>query len=129
NCQKRQARSFIARTTHCYLANRCATDQIITGPARGEAARRFRAPARRNCGPRGILRAMELVTRQLTEKQARFVEAYLNGRNITGAATDAGYSGSTASQIGSALLRQPHIQNAIQAGVRHALAMDAPLAR
>ena len=58
--------------------------------------------------------AMELVTRQLTEKQAGFVEAYLNGRrNITGAAIDAGYSESTASQIGSALLRTPHVQAAV----------------
>jgi phage terminase small subunit len=72
---------------------------------------------------------MQLVTRNLTEKQARFVEAYVNGRNITGAAIGAGYSEVTASQIGSALLRVPHVQAAVQAGVRHALALDAPLAR
>jgi phage terminase small subunit len=72
---------------------------------------------------------MQLATRQLTPKQAAFVEAYVNGRNITGAAIDAGYSESTASQIGSALLKTPHVQAAVQAGVRHALALDAPLAR
>jgi phage terminase small subunit len=72
---------------------------------------------------------MQLTTRRLTEKQVRFVEAYVNGRNITDSAIDAGYSESTASQIGSALLRIPHVQAAIQAGVRHALALDAPLAR
>jgi phage terminase small subunit len=70
-----------------------------------------------------------LATRNLTERQSRFVEAYVNGRNITGSAIDAGYSESTASQIGSALLKVPHIQAAVQAGVRHALALDAPLAR
>jgi terminase small subunit-like protein len=90
-----------------------------------------------NCGKRtrphaarDIIRGMQqLATRQLTSKQAAFVEAYVNGRNITGAAIDAGYSESTASQIGSALLRVPHVQAAIHASVRHALAMDAPMAR
>ena len=52
--------------------------------------------------------------RALTARQSRFVEEYLrNGGKQTRAAVDAGYAEGTAPDMGSRLVRLPHIQQAI----------------
>ena len=51
---------------------------------------------------------------KLTEKQRRFAEEYLLDLNATQAAIRAGYSESTASQIGYRLIQQCSVQKEIQ---------------
>lgn len=51
----------------------------------------------------------------LTDKQRAFVQSYVKTFNATQAATDAGFSAKTAGQIGFNLLKQPQIQEALQA--------------
>ena len=53
--------------------------------------------------------------RQLTERQRRFVEAYLVCRNASQAARDAGYSPDSAGSWGPTLLRRSHIAAALRA--------------
>lgn len=51
----------------------------------------------------------------LTEQQAAFaVNVVTNGGNVSKAAREAGYSAKTATQIGSHLMRKPHVIAAIQ---------------
>ena len=52
--------------------------------------------------------------RKLTERQQRFVEAYLVSRNATQAARDAGYSPDSAGSWGPTLLRRTHIVAALR---------------
>ncbi|HEY1736225.1 MAG TPA: terminase small subunit [Methylovirgula sp.] len=52
--------------------------------------------------------------RKLTERQQRFVEAYLVTRNASQAARDAGYSPDNARSWGPTLLRRPHIVAALR---------------
>lgn len=53
---------------------------------------------------------------ELTPRQQRFVQEYLQDHNGTQAAIRAGYSAKTAKQQGSRLLAEPHIQAAVRAG-------------
>ena len=53
--------------------------------------------------------------RELTERQRRFVDAYLLSRNARQAARDAGYSPARAGMTGSDLLKRPHIVAALRA--------------
>ena len=54
------------------------------------------------------------MSRKLTERQQRFVEAYLVSRNATQAARDAGYSPDSAGSWGPTLLRRTHIVAALR---------------
>ena len=51
---------------------------------------------------------------ELTTKQQRFVEEYINHYNATKAANSAGYSEKTARSIGCELLTKPYIRSAIK---------------
>lgn len=55
------------------------------------------------------------MARELTAKQARFVEEYLIDLNATQAAIRSGYSARTAEWIGPQLLGKSHVATAIQA--------------
>lgn len=57
---------------------------------------------------------LEVITLALTAKQQRFVEEYLIDLNATQAAIRAGYSESTAKEMGYENLTKPHIQEKIQ---------------
>lgn len=50
---------------------------------------------------------------KLTEKQQRFVEAYIETGNATKAALMAGYSKKTAYSIGNENLKKPEINNVL----------------
>jgi len=52
--------------------------------------------------------------RELTIKQRRFIEEYINDYNATRAAISAGYSEKTARSIGCELLTKPDIRKAIK---------------
>lgn len=54
------------------------------------------------------------MSRPLTERQRRFVEAYLVSRNASQAARDAGYAWPRAHKYGSELLRLPHVAAALR---------------
>ncbi len=56
--------------------------------------------------------------KELTPKQARFVDEYLVDLNATAAARRAGYSARTAHSIGEENLRKPEIQEAVQARMK-----------
>lgn len=58
----------------------------------------------------------EIVLRELTAKEARFVAEYLIDLNATQAAIRAGYSERTATSIGSENLTKPHVIAAIEVG-------------
>jgi phage terminase small subunit len=66
----------------------------------------------------------------LTAMQSRFVRAYVQNGDGNGcrAARDAGYSPSSSAVIGSRLLRNPNVQQAMMSEVRSALAASAPIA-
>ena len=53
--------------------------------------------------------------RPLTERQRRFVDAYLVSRNAAQAARDAGYSPARAAMSGSEQLKKPHVAAALRA--------------
>ena len=53
--------------------------------------------------------------RSLTERQRRFVDAYLVSRNAAQAARDAGYSPARAAMSGSEQLKKPHVVAALRA--------------
>lgn len=57
---------------------------------------------------------MHTTSRQLSDKQNRFVEEYLVDLNATSAAARAGYSKISSGKIGSQLLAKTRIQNEIQ---------------
>jgi hypothetical protein len=50
----------------------------------------------------------------LTPKQQKFVTGYLEGKSVTVAATDAGYSPTTAARGATELLRSPRVRSVIQ---------------
>lgn len=56
----------------------------------------------------------------LTPKQQKFVTGYLTGKPITAAATDAGYSPTTAARGATELLRSPRVRSVIQAAMDNA---------
>lgn len=64
----------------------------------------------------------------LTVKQQRFVQGYLSGKTITAAATEAGYSPSTAARGATELLRSPKVRTAIQTALEAAGITDERLA-
>ena len=67
--------------------------------------------------------------RELTTKQAAYVEAYVdNGGHGTNAATTAGYSKTSAASESSRLLRNPLIQQEIQKRMIMELGLSAPAA-
>lgn len=66
------------------------------------------------CGARPVASRV----RQLTPKQARFVQEYLVDLNATQAAIRAGYSERTAYRIGADLLQKTSLQNAIEAALK-----------
>ncbi len=73
------------------------------------------------------------MSRSLTERQRRFVDAYLLTRNARQAARDAGYSAARAGMTGSELLKKPNILAALRArgldpprGVHPATQIRAP---
>ena len=55
-----------------------------------------------------------MADRDLTDKQAAFVDEYLVDMNATAAALRAGYSETSARQMGSENLSKPYIKKAIQ---------------
>lgn len=55
---------------------------------------------------------------KLTPKQAQFVKEYLVDLNQTAAAIRAGYSERTANEMAVALMKKPHIQEAIQQAMK-----------
>jgi phage terminase small subunit len=74
--------------------------------------------------------------RPLTERQQRFVEAYLVSRNATQAARDAGYSPHSAGSWGPTLLRRAHIADALRErgvdppkGIHHATQVRKQMVR
>ncbi len=64
----------------------------------------------------------------LTEQQRRFVDHYVQTANAAEAARQAGYSEHTARQQAYYLLRKPHIQAAVNEGVKSQMARYAPAA-
>ena len=74
--------------------------------------------------------------RKLTERQRRFVEAYLVSRNATQAARDAGYSPRSAPVGGPTLLRRAYIADALRErgldppkGIHHATQLRKKMVR
>lgn len=57
-----------------------------------------------------------MIKRKLTAKQERFTDEYLVDLNVTQAAIRAGYSPRSAGQTGHHLMKNPQIQQRIQAG-------------
>lgn len=67
---------------------------------------------------------------QLNDRQQLFVRHYLATMNGTRAAREAGYSEKSAAQMASALLRNPKIRDAVDAGLRErAMGADETVAR
>ena len=70
------------------------------------------------------------MTTELTNKQALFIEHYLQCWNATEAAKRAGYSEKTAYSIGSATLKKVEVQNAVRARISEvAMGADEVLLR
>lgn len=70
----------------------------------------------------------ELATRNLTDKQSRFIRFMAESGDSTGAVMRAGYEAANPAQIAWELLRVPHILAALQNEVRKKLVSGAPMA-